>query len=103
LRASYLETNIDGDKTVSESKRLIVLDTVNLSLTLYGATTEKFDLYEDFDIGEGVHMYPGLDKEGKEWAIEYYPSEEWIYITIQDPIENEDGSFDSVMYVCKKL
>lgn len=103
LRANYSEVNIQGEKQVEKSKILITLDTANLSLIIYDFHTEKYDLYEDFDFGGGVHMYPGLDKDGNEWAIEYYPGEEWIYLTIQSAIENKNGTFNSTRYACKRL
>jgi hypothetical protein len=48
-------------------------------------------------------MFPSLDKDGKEFAIELFYSDEYIFITIQDPTENPNGTFDHRQFVCKRI
>jgi hypothetical protein len=103
LRAKFEEVVVDGEKYQTESKRLIIFDVTEFKLTLYGVTTETFDLYEEFDIDENTSMFPGLDKEGNEFAIELSFEEEYIIITIQTPTENEIGEFDYRRFYCKRI
>jgi hypothetical protein len=103
LRAKFEEVVVDGEKYQTESKRLIIFDVTEFKLTLYGVTTETFDLYEEFDIDENTTMFPGLDKEGNEFAIELSFEEEYIIITIQTPTENEIGEFDYRRFYCKRI
>jgi hypothetical protein len=103
LRAKFEEVVVVGEKYQTESKRLIIFDVTEFKLTLYGVTTETFDLYEEFDIDENTSMFPGLDKEGNEFAIELSFEEEYIIVTIQTPTENEIGEFDYRRFYCKRI
>lgn len=103
LRAKYYETKNGEIKTQEESNKLLTFDIDKMNLTIYGNPSERFDFYETFEIDEKTFMFPSLDSSGMEFAIEYYIGEDYIYITIQKPTENEDGSFDYRMYVCEIL
>jgi hypothetical protein len=103
LRAKYYVTKVGDNKTQEESNKLITLDIDKMNLTIYGNPSERFDFYETFEVDEKTFMFPSLDSLGKEFAIEYYIGEDFIYITIQNPTENQDGSFDYRMYVCEML
>ena len=103
LRAKFYETKIGETKTQEESNKLLIFDIDKMNLTIYGNPSERFDFYESFEIDEKTFMFPSLDSLGMEFAIEYYIGDEFIYITIQKPTENEEGSFDHRMYVCEIL
>jgi len=103
LRAKFYETKSGETKTQEESKKLLSFDIDKMNLIIYGNPSERFDFYESFEIDEKTFMFPSLDSLGMEFAIEYYIGDDFIYITIQKPTENEDGSFDYRMYVCEKL
>lgn len=103
LRANFYETNTGNIKTQDESDKLLVLDLDNLNLTIYGNPSERFDFYESFNIDENTTMFPSLDENGDEFALEIYLGEDYVYVTIQFPEENELGSFDNRMYVCSVI
>ena len=103
LRAHYEEVELNGEKQQSESKRLIIFDVTNYKVTLYGFKTEQFDIYEEFEIDDSTFMFPSLDKDGNEFAIELSFTTEYIYVTIQTPTENEVGEFDHRQFVCKRI
>ena len=103
LRAKFEEVETDGAKQQFESKRLIIFNVTDYKVILYGATTEQFDLYEQFEIDENTWMFPALDKEGNEFAIELSFIEEYNYVTIQTPTENKVGGFDHRKFVCKRI
>jgi hypothetical protein len=103
LRAKFQEIELNGVKTQSESDRLLELDLDDKFLRIYGNPTERFDIYESFEIDEQTFMFPSLDKDGKEFAIELFYSDEFIFITIQDPAENPNGTFDHRQFVCKRI
>jgi hypothetical protein len=103
LRAKFQEIEINGVKTQTESDRLLELNLDDLYLKIYGNPTESFDIYESFEIDENTFMFPSLDKDGKEFAIELFYSDEYIFITIQDPTENSNSTFDHRQFVCKHL
>jgi hypothetical protein len=90
-------------KTQTESDRLLELNLDDLFLKIYGNPTESFDIYESFEIDENTFMFPSLDKDGKEFAIELFYSDEYIFITIQDPTENSNSTFDHRQFVCKQI
>ncbi len=100
LRANFYETNIDGEKTQEESDRLLVLDLDKKVITIFGNPSERFDIYESFEIDERTTMFPSIDKDLVEFAIEYYVGDDYYYITIQSIVENESGTFNNRMYVC---
>jgi hypothetical protein len=103
LRAHYEEVEINGEKQQSESKRLIIFDVTNYKVTLYGFKTEQFDIYEEFEIDDSTFMFPSLDKDGNEFAIELSFLEDYIHVTIQTPTENEVGGFDYREFICKRI
>jgi hypothetical protein len=103
LRAKFQEIEINGVKTQSESDRLLELDLDEKFLKIYGNPTERFDIYESFEIDEQTFMFPSLDKDGKEYAVELFYSDEYIYITIQNPTENPNSTFDHRQFVCKRI
>ena len=90
LRAKFYETKIGETKTQEESNKLLIFDIDKMNLTIYGNPSERFDFYESFEIDEKTFMFPSLDSLGMEFASEYYIGDEFIYITIQKPTENEE-------------
>lgn len=102
-RALFEEVQINGKKEQSESKKLIVVNIDEYFVKIYGAKTEQFDIYETFEINDSTFMFPALDKDGNDFAIELLFSKKYTYITIQTPKENESGEFDRRQFVCKKI
>ena len=69
-------------------------------ITIFGNPSERFDIYESFEIDERTTMFPSIDKDLVEFAIEYYVGDDYYYVTIQSIVENESGTFNNRMYVC---
>jgi hypothetical protein len=102
-RAVFEEVKVNGKKEQSESKKLIIVNIDDYFVKIYGATTERFDIYETFEINDSTFMFPALDKDGNDFAIELLISGKYTYITIQTPTENELGEFDRRRFVCIKI
>ncbi len=102
-RAFFEEVKINGKKVQSESKKLIIVNIDDYYVKIFGSETERFDIYETFEINDSTFMFPSLDKKGNDFAIELLFTDKYTYITIQTPTENEVGGFDHRQFVCRKI
>ena len=102
-RAYFEEVEINGKKVQSESNKLIIVNRDENYVKIFGFETERFDIYETFEINDSTLMFPSLDKNENNFAIELLFTKKYTYLTIQTPTENEVGEFDHRQFVCKKI
>jgi hypothetical protein len=103
FRANFKEVKIENDVKQYESTSILILNLESLTLKVFDNVSETYNIYKSFEIDDHTTMFPSIDKNNNEFAIELDFQEEYIYITIQNATENKIGAYDHIQYVCKRL
>ena len=103
FRAKFKEVKIENDVKQYESTSILILNLESLTLKVFDNVSETYNIYKSFEIDDHTTMFPAIDKNNNEFAIELDFQEEYIYLTIQNATENKIGAYDHIQYVCKRL